>query len=411
MAAVPLLDIDPPSKPIDLGSAAFSQNKSAYFKWLREEAPVYQGKLSILKGYFLSRYSDCVDFVQDPRFVRNRSTARGGGSRFPIPLPKSIAALGTSMITEDDPEHRRLRNLVQKVFTARSLSRLETKIEEMTHDLLDQVEKENEFDLKKVYATPIPETVISEIMGVAEDEAPFFQDLMRVLSTGLTSLNLVRTLWQLRKGRRFTSDLVARKRREPGEDILTGLIHAEEEGRRLSEDELMAMTFLLMIAGFETTQNLITNGALTLIQHPEAKERLLAEPDLWEMAVEELVRFAGPIITSKPQYAMEDVEWHGVTIPKGSGVFPLYGAANRDPDVFENPERFDITRTPNKHLGFGWGPHFCLGASLARMETRITLQALFERNPNVRLAVPEEELRLVAAPGWHRYEKLPVFLK
>ena len=411
MAAAPLLGIDPPSKPIDLGSEAFSQNKSAYFKWLREEAPVYQGKLSILKGYFLSRYSDCVDFVQDPRFVRNRSTARGGGSRFPIPLPKSMAALGTSMITEDDPEHRRLRNLVQKVFTARSLSRLETKIEEMTHDLLDQVERENEFDLKKVYATPIPETVISEIMGVAEDEAPFFQDLMRVLSTGLTSLNLVRTLWQLRKGRRFTSDLVARKRREPGEDILTGLIHAEEEGRRLSEDELMAMTFLLMIAGFETTQNLITNGALTLIQHPEAKERLLAEPSLWETAIEELVRFQGPLITSKPQYATEDVEWHGVTIPKGSGVFPLYGAANRDPDVFENPEHFDITRTPNKHLGFGWGPHFCLGASLARMETRITLQALFERNPNVRLAVPEAELRLVAAPGWHRYENLPVVLR
>ena len=234
---------------------------------------------------------------------------------------------------------------------------------------------------------------------------------MRVLSTGLTSLNLVRTLWELRKGRRFTSDLVARKRREPGEDILTGLIHAEEEGRRLSEDELMAMTFLLMIAGFETTQNLITNGVLTLIQYPEAKDRLLAEPDLWETAVEELVRFTGPIITSKPQYAMEDVEWHGVTIPKGSGVFPLYGAANRDPDVFENPEHFDITRTPNKHLGFGWGPHFCLGASLARMETRITLQALFERNPNVRLAVPEEELRLAAVPGWHRYESLPVVLK
>jgi cytochrome P450 PksS len=206
-------------------------------------------------------------------------------------------------------------------------------------------------------------------------------------------------------------NLIARKRREPGEDILTGLIQAEEEGTRLSEDELTAMTFLLMIAGFETTQNLITNGALTLIQHPEAKERLLAEPSLWETAVEELVRFAGPIITSKPQYAMEDVEWHGVTIPKGSGVFPLYGAANRDPRVFENPEVFDIERTPNKHLGFGWGPHFCLGASLARMETRITLQALFERNPDVRLAVSPEQLRLVPIPGWHRYENLPVVLQ
>jgi cytochrome P450 len=409
--AASLPDVFSPKKPLDIGGREFTENKFAYYRWLRDEAPVYHGKISIMRGYFLSRYDDCVSFVQDSRFVRNRSTARGGGSRFPIPLPKSIAALGTSMINEDEPEHRRLRTLVQQAFTARSLTKLETRIEELTRDLLDQVEPQNQFDLKRVYATAIPETVISEIMGVAEDEAPYFQDLMRVLSTGLSSLNVVRTLWDLRKGRHFMRNLIARKRREPGEDILTGLIQAEEEGTRLSEDELTAMTFLLMIAGFETTQNLITNGALTLIQHPEAKERLLAEPSLWETAVEELVRFAGPIITSKPQYAMEDVEWHGVTIPKGSGVFPLYGAANRDPRVFENPEVFDIERTPNKHLGFGWGPHFCLGASLARMETRITLQALFERNPDVRLAVSPEQLRLVPIPGWHRYESLPVVLQ
>ena len=152
-------------------------------------------------------------------------------------------------------------------------------------------------------------------------------------------------------------------------------------------------------------------AALALLQHPESMDRLRAEPELWDSAVEEIVRYRGPIHSSKPQYATCDVEWHGVTIPKGTAVFPLYGAANHDPRFFDDPEVFDIAREPNKHLGFGWGPHFCLGASLARMETRITLQALFERNPNLRLAVPEQELRLVRAPGWHRYEKLPVILK
>ena len=225
-------------------------------------------------------------------------------------------------------------------------------------------------------------------------------------------MNLVRTLWELRKGRRFTSDLVARKRREPGEDILTGLIHAEEEGRRLSEDELMAMTFLLMVAGFETTQNLITNGVLTLIQHPEAKDRLLAEP-------EPLGNGGGGTLALRGSCNhFEAAVRHGRRgvarghDSEGLGRVPALRRGQPGSRRFRKPRAFRYhARTPNKHLGFGWGPHFCLGASLARMETRITLQALFERNPNVRLAVPEEELRLVAVPGWHRYEKLPVVLK
>lgn len=397
--------------PVNIGSKHFAANKYAYYAWLRDEAPVCQGKVSVMKATFLSRYDDCVAFVQDPRFVRNRTTATGGG-RFPVPLPKSVAALGQSMITEDEPEHRRLRGLVQKAFTARALSVLENRIQELTDELLDEVEKQGRVDLKQAYGLPIPATVISEIMGISRDEVPHFQAMIRVLSKGLSGWRLLRTFtWDLRRTKDFVLDLIDRKRHKPGEDILTGLIHAEEDGEGLSEDELVAMVFLLVIAGFETTVNLITNGALTLLEHPDSLERLRAEPELWDSAVEEIVRYRGPIHSSKPQYATCDVEWHGETILKGTTVFPLYGAANHDPAAFENPESFDIERTPNKHLGFGWGPHFCLGASLARMETRITLKTLFDRNPGLRLTVPAQELRLEPAIGWHRYEALPVALR
>lgn len=191
---------------------------------------------------------------------------------------------------------------------------------------------------------------------------------------------------------------------------VTGLIEAEEDGDRLSEDELVAMVFLLIVAGYETTVHLITNAVQTLLTHPEQLARLRAEPELIESAVEEVLRYNGPVHGTKPEYALEDVTLHGVTIPKGAVVMPLLGAANHDPAVFENPEVFDIARTPNRHLGFGQGIHYCLGAPLARLEARIALKTLFERNPNLRLAVRPEELKLQYIPGWHRHVSLPVVL-
>jgi cytochrome P450 len=204
--------------------------------------------------------------------------------------------------------------------------------------------------------------------------------------------------------------LIVRKRLDPQDDILTGLIHAESEGHTLSEDELVSMVFLLIFAGYETTVHLITNGVVALVQHPDQLARLRAQPDLMASAVEEILRYNGPVHGTKPEYAVEDVTLHGVTIPKGSAVIPLLGAANHDPAVFANPEVFDIARAPNKHLGFGQGIHYCLGAPLARMETRIALKNLLERHPHLRLAVAPEELTVQNIPLWHRYARLPVVL-
>lgn len=396
--------------PININSKVFGANKYAHYKWLREEAPVYKGKLSLLNAYFVSRYEDCQFVLKDPRFVRNRSTATGG-RRVPIPMPKSVAPLVESMIIEDDPGHRRLRNLVHKAFTPRAIAQLGERIETLTHELLDKAEPQGQVDLQKAYSLPIPVTVISEMVGVPDHEMSKFASGMKVLSDGLSGWSFFRTMfWDLPKLGNYARELIARKRAEPQDDILSALIAAEDEGEKLTEDELVSMVFLLVIAGYETTVHLINNCVVTLLQYPQALARLRAEPALMESAIEEVLRFNGPIQGTKPHYTIEDVVLHGVTIPKGAMVMPLLGAANHDPAVFENPEQFDIGRSPNRHMGFGQGIHYCLGAPLARLETKIALTNLLERNPNLQLAIDPQELTVQQIPMWHRYEQVPVVL-
>ncbi len=396
--------------PIKLGSKEFINNQRAYYAWLLENTRVVEAKVSLINTYALSRYDDCVDLLKDPRFVRNRTTATGG-SRMPIPMPKSVQLMAESMIVEDDPEHRRLRNLVHKAFTPRALAKLETRIETLTNELLDSAEAQGTVDLKTAYALPIPVTVIKEMMGVPDEDMDAFSSGLHALTNGMSGFNIMRTLmWDLPKTVTFSRELIARKRQQPGDDILTGLIQAEEDGDMLTEDELIAMIFLLIFAGFETTVHLIGNSVVTLLTHPDQLARLRAEPDLLDSAVEEIVRFDGPVLGTKMAYALEDTMLHGTLIPKGKAVVPILGAANHDPRVFENPNQFDIARTPNRHLGFGQGIHYCLGAPLARMETRIALKNLLERNPNLALAVDSAELKREKMPLWNRYESVPVRL-
>ncbi|MEO1761605.1 MAG: cytochrome P450 [Cyanobacteria bacterium J06629_18] len=398
-------------EPLNINSKEFTFNKYEYYKLLREKYPVCKGRVSVMDAYFLSRYDDCVKFLKDPRFVRNRTTATGGG-RFPFPMPKSVSLMANSMINEDEPNHRRLRDLVHQAFTRHSLAKMEGRIEQLTNDLLDKAESQGTIDLKQAYALPIPVTVIQEMVGVADEDMPRFYNGVKALSDGFSGLTMLRTFfWDMPRLSKFVRELIYRKRSNPQEDILTALIQAETEGQKLSEDELVAMVFLLIIAGYETTVYLILNSVLTLLQHPDQLARLRSEPELINSAVEEILRYRGPVQGTKPAYALEDVTIHGVKIPKGAAVFPLLGAANHDPDVFENPQMFDITRSPNKHLGFGSGIHTCLGAPLARMETRIAINNLIKRNPNLRLAVDASELELINMPLWHRYKNLPVVLE
>lgn len=407
----------PTSGRVDLSGRDFTRHKYAWYSEWTESTPVLEGRISVLKMKLVTRYEDCRFVLSDPRFVRNRGLAKGkpGAGALPFPMPKSVAAVAKSMIYEDGTAHLRLRTLVNKAFRSHSVSVFEPRLTTMTEELLDGLEaaadREEHVDLVRGYARTIPTRVIAEMMGLSFEEAGQFDRSLRVLTEGFSGWGLIRTLlWDLRQTTRFVREIIERKSKQPGDDILTALIDVEEEGERLHEDELVAMVFLLMIAGFETTMHLITNGVRALIEHPAELERVLKDPALWDSAVDECVRFRGPVHGTKPQYPVEDVEVSGVLIPRGTAVMPLLGAANHDPRVFDHPEIFDVGRTPNHHLGFGFGVHFCLGKQLALMEARIALRGLFDRFPNTRLAVPSADLEIVNMPGWHRHAALPVTL-
>lgn len=403
--------------PPDLGSKAFANNKYEYYKWMRAEAPVAHCKYIASKAYVVSRYEDCVALLKDPRVVRDNRKIDISSPFLPsfIPLPKSTDLILHSMIGSDEPDHKRLRSLVHQAFTRKSMSELSGRIDLLTNNLLDKTEAkskaEGSVDLKDVYALPIPVTVIQEMVGVSDEDMPRFYRGVEAVIKGFSGVRIILTmLWDVPHLADFVRELIERKRENPGNDMLTGLIQAEEEGQKLSEDEIVSMVFLIITAGYQTTVHLITNGVLTLLRHPDQLAKLRANPDLIESAIEEILRFDSPVYTTEPAYASEDMVLQGVNISRGSVVTACIGAANRDPDVFENPEVFDIERSPNKHLGFGSGIHACLGAPLARMEAKIALANLIKRNPNLRLAIAPSELECETTPGIHSYKRLPVVL-
>lgn len=393
---------------IDLQNQEFLADPFPTYERLRREAPVLRTAMAYMAGvdvYFLSRYRDCVDLTTDHRFRRVVD-----GSE-PFPLPKALEFMSTdSMILKDDPEHLRLRKLVNRAFTPKAIARLTDRTEQITRELLDGFSRGQQIDALTDYALPIPVTVISEMVGVPEADRGRFHVGMNLVMNGMAEFGIEEVAIRMEPLIDFVRELIDRRRTDPAEDIMTGLIHASEDGDTLTEDEVVAMVFTLVVAGYETTYNVIANGIAALTAHPDQLDRLRNDPELISSAVEEILRFTGTVGGTKPNYAAEDVEWHGVVIPRGAMVIPLLASANRDPDAFDAPDVFDITRAPNHHIAFSKGAHFCLGANLARMETRVAIGNLVARFGDLRLAVDPAELRYAAVPFWRRLERLPVAL-
>jgi len=394
--------------PIVLDSPEFLADPFPFYDRLRREAPVYRTTLGYLGDaeiYVLSRYADCVKLTTDHRF---RRVVEGAP---PLPIPDSLKLISTdTMIFKDDPEHLRLRKLVSRAFTPRAVSRLADRVEVVTTELLDGFESGQTIDLVTDYALPIPVTVISEMVGVPDGERNQFHDSMNLVIDGVNKYGIEQAAAEMEGVIDYVRRLIERRRDDPAEDILTGLLHPADDGDTLSEDEIVAMVFLLVAAGYETTYTVIANGIAALLTHPDQLAKLKAEPDLIAPTVEEILRYTGTIGGTKPNFAGEDVDLHGVPIPRGAMVIPLLASANRDPDAFENADVFDITRSPNFHIAFSKGQHFCLGANLARMEIRVAIANLIDRFPNLRLAVDPTELEFVPLPFWRRLRSLPVVL-
>jgi cytochrome P450 PksS len=401
----------------DLASPAFKANPYPFYARLRAEAPVCRVTLGDRRTTWLvTRYEDVARVLKDDTFAKDKLNAMDPEQRSKTPwVPGLLKPLERNMLDLDDPDHMRLRALVSKAFTPRIIERLRGRIDALCEELLDAMERERKrkgaTDLVAGYALPLPATVIAELLGVpAEDHARFHSWSTRLVSVS-SGREMLRALPAALSFVRYLRKLVEQRRADPEDDLIPALIRAEEAGDRLSGDELLAMAFLLLVAGHETTVNLIASGTLALLEHPEQTARLRRDPSLVKPAVEELLRYASPVEMATERYARHDTEIAGRRIPRGGLVLAVLGSANRDERHFEDPDVLDLARDPNRHLAFGrGGVHHCLGAPLARMEGQIALSALLRRFPGARLAMAPEALRWRRGLFLRGLEKLPLVL-
>ena len=342
------------------------------YRKLREKSPVHFSRL--VNGWVLTRHRDVDAVLRD--FKRFSNDERNGASvRF---SPYSDEA--RSMLRIDPPDHTRMRSLVGKAFTPRAVAELKPRIEEIVDRLLDRIG--DTFDVLDDFAYPLPIIVISEMLGVPPEDRDRFKgwsnDVARMLEPGASrdetqSANRSRTALT-----QYFASIIEKRQSDPQDDLISAMIAAEDAGDRLTRDELLSTLILLLVAGNETTKNLIGNGLRTLIQHPEQTQQLRDNPELMESAVEELVRFDSPVQLDR-RIALEDVEIGGQWIRKGQSALTLIGAANRDPEEFSEPDRLDLTRSRQSQISFGRGIHHCLGAPLARLEAHVAFSKLLER--------------------------------
>ena len=354
---------------------------------LRAQDPVHWSPL--MDAWVLSRFADAdailrdhKRFSSDPRLRKTTRTPRNAGIENPG---------GQSMLFLDPPDHSRLRQLVSKAFTPGAIAALTPRIHALVGELLDQIPNSASFDLMEALAYPLPVIVMAELLGIPpEDRAKFklWSDLRaRVLEPTIKPDEIQKANQATYALDDYFREVIRERRARPRDDLISTLILAEEAGDKLTSNELLVMLRLLLIAGNETTTNLIGNGMLALLRHPAQLQLLRNQPDLMENAVEELLRFDTPVQVDF-RIARADLEFGGRGIRAGQGVIVLLGAANHDPAVFPEPERLDITRRNTSHLAFGRGLHFCLGAPLARVEARAAFAGLLERFPKLDLLNP-----------------------
>ena len=361
------------------------------YRQLRAEDPVHHSPMGF---WVLTRYDDVVAALRDPRLAKE-AIAAFVAARFGAPVP----IMGLSMLDRDPPDHTRLRSLVSKAFTPRVVEGLRPRIQQIVDGLLTRALEKGSMDVIEEFAYPIPVNVICEMLGVPVEDHERFKGWSLDIARGLDSILLPRDSEVPKRSvasrtalAEYFRELIAKRRASPRSDLLSALIAAEEAGDKLSENELLATCILLLIAGHETTVNLIGNGTLALLRHPDQLRRLRENPALIGTAVEELLRFDGPVQRTA-RIPSEDVVIDGHTIAKGEMVMPFIGAADRDPAQFPDPDRLDIGRTDNRHIAFGWGIHFCLGAPLARVEGQLAINTLVQRLPSLALATDAPEFR------------------
>ncbi|MFH8490495.1 cytochrome P450 [Streptomyces longisporoflavus] len=384
----------------ELFSWEFATDPYPAYAWLREHAPVRRTRLpSGVEAWLVTRYGDAKQALADPRLSKNpahHGQPAHAKSKTGIPGERS-ANLMTHLLNIDPPDHTRLRRLVSKAFTPRRVAEFAPRVQELTDRLIDQFAEKGQADLIHDFAFPLPIYAICDLLGVPREDQDDFRDWagMMIRHGGGPRGGVARSV---KKMRGYLAELIHRKRLEPGDDLISGLIRASDHGEHLTENEAAAMAFILLFAGFETTVNLIGNGTYALLTHPDQRERLqdsLRDGDtgLLETGLEELLRFDGPVELATWRYATEPLTVGGEDIATGDPVLVVLAAADRDPERFRYPDTLDLSRRDNQHLGYGHGIHYCLGAPLARLEGQTALATLLRRLPDLRLAAEPGDLR------------------
>ena len=371
---------------IDFSDPAYRRDPYPFLKRLREADPVHRHP----HGYWVvTRHADVRALNRDPRLGRDLRKLNVGGTDIVYRrYPALLESHATAIFHIDPPDHTRVRRLMSYAFTPAAIDAMLRTVERVADDLIGALPDEGPFELIHDVAKPFPVAVIAGILGVPERD---FADLERwsfaiseIVEMTITHRQLMKAEEGCAAFKEYLIEFVARRRREPGDGLVDRLLAAERETGALSEAELIHNIMLVFVAGHETTTNLIGNGVFCLLTHPGELARLRADPSLLPTAVEEILRYESPA-NATPRCAHEDIEIGGKVIRKGELVMCLLGAANRDPDAFRDPDRFNIMRDPNPHESFGGGPHYCIGAPLARVEGRVALAKLLERYPHLEI--------------------------
>lgn len=388
----------PAEQTLDFLSVAmtseFRDDPYPFFAALRQHEPVHQTPFGV---YLLSRHADAAAVVRDPRLSNNQENSdlfRAFAETNPPSDDGMDQMNSVVMLFMDPPDHSRLRGLVSKAFTPKMVERLRPRVQQIVDERLDAVESRGDgrMDVVTELAYPLPVVIICELLGVPPEDHETFQSWSSELAASIDPDPLITPEQRVRINAagdaflQYFSDLIEQRRRSLRGDLLSALIEAEEGGDRLSEEELLGTALFLLIAGHETTVNLIGNGTLALLRHRDQLERLRDDPELDRHAVEELLRYDSPVQLTQ-RITLDDYQVGDVTIPKGQNLIPLLGAANRDPDEFAAPDKLDLGReNANRHVAFGGGHHFCLGAALARLEGAVAIGTLVRRFPGIELA-------------------------
>jgi cytochrome P450 len=394
---------------LDFKSEAFLRDPIATVAALRACGPVVATSFPIVgKVWVTTTHEAAARVLKDSAvFALRKEGGAVAGLRWW--MPASIAALANNMLTTDEPDHTRLRGIVEEAFRRRAVLDMEPRIRAIADGLADELFAQGApADLVSRYAQIMPLSVICELLGLPQADRPQFVGWANAMAQLTSALGFLRVIFVLRKMRRYFEERLRLARAEGGEGLIAELIRVEREGGRISGNELVSMLFLLLGAGSQTTTHLISGSVFELLKDPARRDWLEQDWSRAGLAVEEFLRFVSPVQVSKPRIVRQDVEVDGVRLKKGDKVMAMIVAANMDPKESEHPETLDLERRPNRHMSFGTGIHFCLGHQLARIEATCALQALFTRWPKLRLAVDPAAIRWQRRPGLRSIAALPV---